>query len=57
MAQVGPFSCIPVGLLDRPGGTVCTVTNSGKGFRISKGKIAKVNQIPPARIRRARERR
>lgn len=47
MAQVGPFSCIPVGPLDRPGGTVCTVTNSGKGFRISRGKIAKVNQIPP----------
>jgi hypothetical protein len=44
---VGPFACIPIGLWDKPTGAVCTVARSGKGFRITAGKVAKVDQIPP----------
>ena len=44
--QVGPFTCIPVGSWNRPSGTVCTVTASGKGFRIGAGKLSRVSQIP-----------
>jgi hypothetical protein len=42
---VGPFACIPLGLWDHAKGAVCTVVSSGKGFRITAGKVVKVAQI------------
>lgn len=44
---VGPFACIPVGLFTQPTGAVCTVVASGKGFRITAGRVSKVQQISP----------
>ena len=43
----GPFACIPVGSpYTTITGTVCTVIDSGKGFRITAGKVARVDQRP-----------
>jgi hypothetical protein len=44
---VGPFACIPIGLWSKATGAVCTVAGSGKGFRITAGKVLAVDQIPP----------
>jgi hypothetical protein len=45
---VGRFACIPIGNLAASiTGTVCTVSATGKGFRITTGKVARVNQISP----------
>ena len=42
---VGPFACIPIGLFTQPTGAVCTVVASGKGFRITAGRVSRVQQI------------
>ena len=44
---VGPFACIPIGLFTQPTGAVCTVVATGKGFRITAGKVGQVSQISP----------
>jgi hypothetical protein len=46
--RVGRFACIPIGLIGSDlTGVVCTVAKTGKGFRITAGKVSRVNQIPP----------
>jgi hypothetical protein len=40
---VGPFACVPIGLWTQATGAVCTVASSGKGFRITAGKVVSVN--------------
>jgi hypothetical protein len=48
--RVGPFACIPITRLlfvTKPTGAVCTVVSSGKGFRITAGKLSRVNTISP----------
>jgi hypothetical protein len=42
---VGPFACIPLGLFTQATGAVCTVVATGKGFRITAGKVSRVRQI------------
>lgn len=45
---VGRFACIPLGdVFTDPTGVVCTVTATGKGFRITAGKVSRVSQISP----------
>jgi hypothetical protein len=45
--QVGPFECIPIAhlLFTKPVGVVCSVVSTGKGFRITAGKISRVSTI------------
>jgi len=42
---VGPFACVPIGSWMKATGAVCTVAASGKGFRITAGKVGAVNQF------------
>jgi len=43
---VGGFACIPVGdFFTNPTGVVCTVIATGKGFRMTTGKMSRVSQI------------
>jgi hypothetical protein len=45
-AKVGRFACIPLGLIGSAyTGVVCTVVKTGKGFRITAGKVSLVSQI------------
>jgi hypothetical protein len=44
---VGPFACVPIGLWMKATGAVCTVTSSGKGFRITAGRVVPVNVNGP----------
>ena len=44
---VGPFACIPIGLWTQATGAVCTVANTGQGFRITAGQVRAVNQVSP----------
>ena len=45
---VGGFACIPLGsFFTDPTGVVCTVVATGKGFRATAGKVARVTQISP----------
>lgn len=45
---VGPFACIPLGELGTNfTGVVCTVITTGRGFRITTGKLSRVSQISP----------
>lgn len=49
LAQVGGFTCIPLGPFGPAAtGAVCTVTATGKGFRISADRIKRISQISPA---------
>jgi hypothetical protein len=48
--QVGGLACVPVGhelFAGKPSAAVCTDVVTGKGFRISTGKIALVSTILP----------
>jgi hypothetical protein len=48
--RVGPFACIPIARLvfvTKPIGAVCTVVSTGKGFRITAGRVSRVSQISP----------
>ena len=40
---VGPFACVPIGMWMKATGAVCTVTATGKGFRITAGKVVSVS--------------
>lgn len=42
---VGPFACIPIGLWTHATGAVCTVADTGRGFRITAGQVRAVNQV------------
>jgi hypothetical protein len=45
---VGPFACIPIGEVGISfTGVVCTVTATGKGFRMTAGSVSRVSQISP----------
>lgn len=44
---VGPFACVPIGMWMQATGAVCTVTATGKGFRITAGKVVSVNVNGP----------
>ena len=46
--RVGAFACIPLGVFSgKVVGAVCTVVATGKGFRITTGKVVRVSQISP----------
>jgi hypothetical protein len=48
--EVGPFACIPIAHQLFPLsaiGAVCTLVSSGRGFRITAGKISHVSTISP----------
>jgi hypothetical protein len=48
----GRFACVPLGtqtgFLSNPSGVVCSVIATGKGFRITAGKVSRVKTISPS---------
>jgi hypothetical protein len=44
---IGRFACIPLGngFFSQPTGVVCSVIATGKGFRLTAGKLSRVNTI------------
>ena len=47
---IGRFACIPLGndFFTKPTGVVCSIIATGEGFRITAGKLSRVNTISPS---------